>query len=280
MSEEISLSTPVLNLAAKAWGPPHGPPVLALHGWLDNAASFQPLAEYLPTIRLVALDLPGHGRSDHRPAGTVYHFIDYIPSVIAAADALAWDSFALLGHSLGAGVASFVAAALPARVTHLALIDGIGPVAGEIDEIPGRLRKSLQAQQRLPGKKVPVYADVRAAVKARHEASGLSLAAAELIASRACKKVPGGVTWRSDPRLTIPSPLYLSEQQVQAMLRAIRAPTLLIRSLQGFAIKRPHTLERCACLADVKIVDLPGGHHLHMEQAQAVAEVLRDCWEQ
>ena len=276
MSEEISLAIPALNLAAKTWGPTHGLPVLALHGWLDNAASFQPLAEYLPMIHLVALDLPGHGRSDHRPAGAVYHFIDYIPAVVAAAEALNWDSFALLGHSLGAGVASFVATALPERITRLALIDGIGPVAGELEEMPGRLRKSLLAQTRLSEKRVPVYTDVQAAARARHEATGLSLEASELIVQRACKSVPGGVSWRSDPRLTIPSPLYLSEQQVQAMLRVIRAPTLLIRGLNGLAVKRPHTLERCACITDIKVVDLPGGHHLHMEHSQAVAEVLWD----
>ena len=59
--------TPYGRLTALRGGT--GTPVLALHGWLDNAASFVPLAAHLRDIDLVALDLPGHGASAHLPAG-------------------------------------------------------------------------------------------------------------------------------------------------------------------------------------------------------------------
>ena len=53
------------TLAALSWEG-EGEPVLALHGWLDNAASYIPLAaEWSRTM--VALDFSGHGHSDHRP---------------------------------------------------------------------------------------------------------------------------------------------------------------------------------------------------------------------
>src|SRR5204862_6383008 len=60
-AREIGLKSARGTLAALRWtSPSEGAPVrvLALHGWLDNAASFAPLAPHLPGLDLVALDLP------------------------------------------------------------------------------------------------------------------------------------------------------------------------------------------------------------------------------
>ncbi|MER2604098.1 MAG: alpha/beta fold hydrolase, partial [Candidatus Competibacter phosphatis] len=184
MSEELELKTPYLRLAARAWGPLDGVPVLALHGWLDNAASFDALAPLLPNTRLVALDLTGHGRSEHRPPGIHYHFVDFIPDVVAAADALGWDRFALLGHSLGGGIASFVAATLPERIDRVAMIEGLGPPTSDPADGPANLRKTIQQMDALPRKRPPVYANLEAAIQARCEASGLSWAAATILVER------------------------------------------------------------------------------------------------
>ncbi|MEE4378608.1 MAG: alpha/beta fold hydrolase, partial [Candidatus Competibacteraceae bacterium] len=233
MPEELTLNTRFLKLAARAWGPVDALPVLALHGWLDNAASFDRLAPMLTSVRLVALDLPGHGLSEHRPVAMHYHFIDFIQDVVAAADALHWQRFALLGHSLGAGIASFVAAAFPERVTQLALIEGLGPLSGNPVEGPAQLATAMNQMDRLEQKAMPVYVDVDEAARARHEFTGLSHEAAVIIATRGTKSVGSGLGWRTDPRLTVKSPMYLTEEQVLAFLTAIQAPTFLVRGESG-----------------------------------------------
>ena len=70
-----------LKIAGLATGDAHDPPVLMLHGWLDNAASFGGVMPLLPGRRLLAIDLPGHGESDHLPSPSGRHFIDWITHV-------------------------------------------------------------------------------------------------------------------------------------------------------------------------------------------------------
>ena len=63
MAVERELTIRGQRLSFKEWGSPDQPTVLALHGWLDNANSFDALASQLPGVHLIAVDLPGHGLS-------------------------------------------------------------------------------------------------------------------------------------------------------------------------------------------------------------------------
>src|SRR5690554_6055873 len=79
-------------------------PTIALHGWLDNAASFAPLWPYLKCQPLLALDLPGHGYSSHRTAGAAYYFIEWAADIVALIEDYNWQEVHLIGHSMGAFV--------------------------------------------------------------------------------------------------------------------------------------------------------------------------------
>jgi pimeloyl-ACP methyl ester carboxylesterase len=139
---ELRAATPFGELAALQWGDPGAPPLLALHGWLDNAASFAPLAPLLAAHRrVIALDLPGHGHSAHLPKGVHrYNNLDQVDPILDFADALKLERFDLLGHSLGAGIASLAAAAAPARIGKLLLIEGLGPLADDGSQTLSRWR--------------------------------------------------------------------------------------------------------------------------------------------
>ncbi|HJU38804.1 MAG TPA: alpha/beta fold hydrolase, partial [Tahibacter sp.] len=142
MPREIALELPHLTLAALAWGDPALPPLLAVHGWLDNAASFSALAPLLAArFHVVAIDLPGHGRSAHRAPGTWYHYVDYLGDLAGAVAALGWQRFTLLGHSLGGAVASAYAAAHPERVGRLLLVESLGPLTQAPEAALEQLRK-------------------------------------------------------------------------------------------------------------------------------------------
>ncbi len=271
----IRLGTARGELAALRGGTPGGPRLLCLHGWLDNAASFLPLAPHLAGFDLVALDLPGHGASAHRAPGYDYAFVDWVHDALDAMDALGWDRADWLGHSMGGAIAASVAAAAPARVRRLALVEALGPVAAEAQGAGKRLRDAVAARRALTGKPPRLIPDLDTAVAARLAASRMTPEAARLIVERNLRPIEGGYAWRSDPRLTLPSHLRLTEETVQSLLRAIEAPVLVIAADPAPPYFTPDVrAARLACLADGRVEVIPGGHHLHMEQPARVAAPL------
>ena len=277
-AEEIRLATPQGELAAKCWGDPSHPPLLALHGWLDNAGSFDALAPLLAgQWHVVALDLRGHGRSAHLPPGVWYHYVDAFDDLASAFAHFGWPKATLLGHSLGATLASLYAALHPERVSRLLLIEGLGPLSGSPDEALQRLRTGLDQRAGFASRRpLRVFATLEEAVGARMKASGLSGAAARAIVARGVKAVPGGWNWSSDPRLTLASPLRFTEPEVLAMLGGIQAPTTLVLAEPATPYLPDETMaRRAAQVAGIRVASLPGTHHLHLENAEGVATLLQ-----
>ncbi|QLC72253.1 alpha/beta fold hydrolase [Pseudomonas sp. LPB0260] len=275
--EEVRLRLPHIELAAHLYGPADGLPVIALHGWLDNAASFARLAPKLSGLRIVALDFAGHGHSDHRPAGASYAIWDYVQDVLEVAEQFGWQRFSLLGHSMGAIVSVLLAGALPERVERLALIDGLIPYTGEAEDAPQRLGEALKAQMALTGKRKPVYAEFSRAVEARMRGVGaVSREAAELLAQRGLMPVPGGYTWRTDSRLTLPSPLRLTRAHVMAFIQRLQCPVNLVLAEQGLLAAHPQLAELLG-ERPITLSRLPGGHHLHLDDEEGAA-LVADCF--
>jgi pimeloyl-ACP methyl ester carboxylesterase len=251
-------------------------PTLALHGWLDNAASFSVLAAQLPLPALLAIDMPGHGLSDHRPPPGDYAIWDDLLDLLALADHLGWQRFNLIGHSRGAFIAVLLAAAAPQRVHRVALLDGVWPLPVAADEAPAVLRRYLQDQRGVADKKLPRYADVDRAVAVWQKASGLHSDAASLIVRRGLTAhEDGGFTWRSDPRLTLSSPFKLTEEHNRAFLKAVQAPLCVLLARRGYGALSDvaATLEAHPHI-DYEMLD--ADHHLHMgPDAAAIAVRLQ-----
>lgn len=272
---EIQLDTPQGRLAGLAWRRKDAPRVLALHGWLDNAASFAPLAPLLQGLDLVALDLPGHGHSEHRHATTRYHFIDYLFNVDAALDALAWSDCHVLGHSLGASIGAVYTAAAPERVRSLTLLDGLGPIAADADSTAERLRRSL-AKYRQGAGAPRHYESLEDMVSARRKVSDLTESAARLICKRSARQLGGQLTWRSDSALNWVSALVMTEAQVLDLLRHVESPTLVVQATtESKWFTRARLEARKSALSPARHVTVDGHHHFHMDQPDAIAaEIL------
>ncbi|MBV8737722.1 MAG: alpha/beta hydrolase [Alphaproteobacteria bacterium] len=107
----------------------HGPPVLLIHGFGASGFTWSKIISRLSgDHRIIVLDLKGFGRS-RKPRDGHYSLRDQAAAVIAVIDALGLDGFAMVGHSLGGGVALLTALLLeqqaPGRLGRLALLDTI-----------------------------------------------------------------------------------------------------------------------------------------------------------
>ena len=111
-----------IELAFGYW-PGRGAPLVALHGLTASYVSFTGIAECLAGRRpLFALDLRGRGDSD-KPAGP-YGMAQHASDVAAAMRAMGLGASVIVGHSMGAFVATALAAQYPELVSGLVLLDG------------------------------------------------------------------------------------------------------------------------------------------------------------
>ena len=161
VSRELVLSLAWGEVAAKQWSqasPSVGPTTtwLALHGWLDNAATFDRLAPLLisrcPNLSLVCLDYPGHGLSSHLGSGQMYHFLESVRYTHSVLTHLRLPRVGLIGHSMGAAKASLFAATFPDMVESLVMIDLIKPISRKTEDVVLRTRQSITEHSALQEK--------------------------------------------------------------------------------------------------------------------------------
>ena len=274
-SEELRFDVSGHVIAALASGDPDAPVVLALHGWLDNAATYNRMGPLLEGVRFIALDLMGHGFSDHRPASMPYYIWDNVADVIAIADELGLDKLNLVGHSMGASIASLLAGAFPERVERLCLIEGGAPLVYEADKLPELMAEALNKRSKMRNRRLKPYASLDEAVKARVNGRfPVSEQASRWLVSRGAVRGEEGVYWRNDPSLVLPSILRMTEDQVQAFLRSISADVELVLGEAGLDLDRLD--ERTACIRSLRMHRFPGNHHLHLEPeaAKLIADLV------
>lgn len=271
--EDVSIPLPRSGITLRGYrrATRRGIPTLCLHGWLDNCASFTPLFDLLPDADLVAVDLPGHGWSDPSPSATC-QYLEYVACVLELVRELGWERFQLIGHSLGGALSSLLAGIHPDRVSRLVLLDAIGPLPASPQESLDGVAGYLGAY--LDGARHPVYRTRAGAVLARVQLADILLDTAETLVARDLREVPGGYSWRHDVRLKRSLIPTFTEDQVLAFLRNITAPTLLIKAERS-ALQESFYPQRVATVPDLRQVMLPGGHHLHLENAGAVSIAVR-----
>jgi pimeloyl-ACP methyl ester carboxylesterase len=275
LQQELEFQLSQITLKGVGYGDPSKPLILALHGWLDNAASFEPIASYLPDYYIVAIDLAGHGLSQHRSLDAHYHFVDFVHDIHELVSTQSWQSFILMGHSMGGIIASLYASTFTDNVKQLISIESFGPMTKEASSSPEQLKESINSRLQVQKSLVKPLRSFKSTVRARALVGELSEAAARVLVQRNVKDLDGKLYFRSDKRLRTFSSLRMTDEQAKAFMLNIACPVLVISAEQGYEFVQDAVQQRFTWLKEVTHVSCPGHHHLHMDNAQVVAKQIQ-----
>ena len=234
-----------------------GPYLLLIHGFLSSRAQWQPNLDALRQVcRPVLLELYGHGRSPAPTQGECYAAGSYARAIDGIRQRLGVDDWFVCGYSLGAAISLRYALAFPDRVRGHVFTNSASAFAepamveswrANASDSAARIRRGgLAAVERLAVH--PKRA--RRLPPAVHEAL---LADAALIDPEG---IAGTLEW------TLPT------ASVRAELAANSPPALLVcgRFERRFA---PHRQFAEATMPHLTIADVPSGHAVNMQAAEA-----------
>ncbi|KAG7486548.1 hypothetical protein JOB18_033495 [Solea senegalensis] len=285
---ELSVPVPWGEIRGQVWGPDHGRHVLCLHGWADNCGTFKTLAPLLPKeCRYVAMDLPGHGRSSHRPPGSFYSFPLYVMDVHRVIDALQWSKFSIIGHSMGGNIAGMYSALYPEKVEAVILLDSYGFLPTDVKEVPKVMRQGMDGMLHFEKKtevEERVYTYEKAAQRLLAANPTLSEQSVQILLERGLVQVEGGVKFTRDRRINLKNIMRINLQQSLEMQSRIKASALVVLAEDGFekifAEKEQQKLSSALVQGyrdrSHTVVKVPGDHHVHLNDPGRVAPLVSD----
>ncbi|HVW44621.1 MAG TPA: alpha/beta hydrolase [Amycolatopsis sp.] len=244
-----------------------GPDVLLVHGSRAHRGWWHGVAEALHGHRVRAMDLTGHGSSDHRPAYEIGTWVEEIVAVAADRRPL------LVGHSLGGRAALTAAAARPAAFAGLVLVDA--PIR------PPRayLENRRTATTRPPRTTVPHHPTKEAAFARFRLFPEQPMPTAEVMARLAAHSVrstPHGWTWSHDQLGEFPD-LYSGEAE-QALRRCFVPLTYVYGGRSGLMTEEEAQWVAANHAGPTRLVRVAGGyHHLPLDSPRECADAIRDA---
>jgi pimeloyl-ACP methyl ester carboxylesterase len=263
-----------LKLSYCHWSNPGAPNLLMVHGGKDHNRNWDLVANALVSeFNIVAPDLRGHGDSDWSPDGCYYHS-ECVVDLAHLVDHLQWNSFAIIGHSLGATLSAYYTASYPEQVEKLIAIEPFSPFP---------LLAEREAKIETPAERLRIYVnDTKKAALRRHkEFNSVEEAVArvlelplnfpahivETVTRQGLRQLDNGkYQWKYDPMMDLRIRFDIPRNDRDRFCQAISCPTLLFHGQDSWA-KHPEESGVAAHLADVRIESYAcAGHWVHHDQ--------------
>jgi len=236
------------------------PVVVMLHGAGMDRTVWSLQARYLAHHRrgVLALDLPGHGKSAGPALGSIPELADWVGKLL---DKMEIAHATLVGHSMGALIALDLAARRPEKVRALALLG----IAERMPVHPD-LQTAADRNEELAAELITSWGHGRRGHMGGHPAPGLWMAGSAI---RLVDRSPDGV---------LAADLAACNAYGNAVesAKAIRCPTLFLLGAADRMTPAAKAKPLIDAVAGARVVTLPAAGHMMMtEQPDAVTDALR-----
>lgn len=249
------------TLSFRAWGDRAGPGVVLIHGGVAHARWWDHVAPLLTAggRRVVALDLSGHGESDHRDCYSIATWADEVAAVVEHA-AFAEPPI-VVGHSMGGLVALTFAKKYAEDVGGTIVID-----TRAVEHTPDESAEN-DHRATVPAR---VYRTRQEAVDRFRPVPGqasLPFVRAH-VASTSVRRCEDGWTWKFDPKI------FGGQDFKNSTLSDLRGRFLMLRAEHGISISGVDQL--LDLVGDITAVEIAAaGHHIMLDQPLALVAALR-----
>eukprot|EP01125_Pyxidicula_operculata_P004519 TRINITY_DN1708_c0_g2_i2.p1 TRINITY_DN1708_c0_g2~~TRINITY_DN1708_c0_g2_i2.p1 ORF type:complete len:315 (-),score=33.92 TRINITY_DN1708_c0_g2_i2:230-1174(-) len=282
-----------IKLSAKSWGNDVNPEVkiLALHGFLDNCATWDKMAPLLVErgqgkVQIVAIDDAGHGQSDHRPGG-FYSYLESTFDTVEVIEQLNWKNMFLLGHSRGGNIGLLTASALAKDkiIDKLFIVDVLGPSTKPDNQTLENLRNCIKSRPQQFTRKPREYDSLDQIVDRMVESNKfLERESALLLAQRGTKQTNTGeksvIQFSHDMHLSMqfPSTVVWSDRQMKDIFHNVLCPVYIIWSSaekRNWRFDEEALFQRLTWFPDRSLITLKkvdGSHHVHIDDAPLIVE--------
>ncbi|XP_055841375.1 probable serine hydrolase [Episyrphus balteatus] len=287
--EDIQISVPWGHIAGKWYGPKNTRPIVGLHGWQDNAGTYDTLAPLLPThLGFLSIDLPGHGLSSQLPEGCTYHSIDYVNTLFTIMREFKWNKISMICHSMSAINGFIFTSLFPDKCDMYVALDNLKPVLRTkpehtIKTITERFAgHTKQIEFALKDTKPPCY-EYEEIVERLYKGTSKSISkeCCKFILQRNMKpseEEPNKYYFSRDGRLKSMMFFLFPHEVVVEMAQRIKCPHLFIKALNApkYDMKADYeevlnTLKQNP-LFEHHIVS--GTHHVHLNEPQKIADIV------
>lgn len=259
-----------------------------MHGWQDNAGTFDRLIPLLPKDQsFLAIDLPGHGLSSRVPDGMAYHGVDNLYLLNFLCKEYNWDKISLLGHSMGSVLSFMFAAVFPNKVDMMIQIDALKPhihnparIAENLEE---RIENFMRADQRNQEKSEPpsyTYEDMVERLESGTYGS-VTKDCAQYLLKRNIKrseKYPGKFYFTRDSRLKYNYSSGFPQEVSVQLAKKLQMPHVFIKAKNSpFYERREYYDEVIDILKtnkDFECHTVDSTHHLHLTEPEKVAPII------